>query len=584
MSQSDKPSSIRQLLHRLVTIRPAPGRNKQAVIIITPIAVSLVTMALITNPTHATMGMLGAMGALAGNTNAPLSRARILIGVGIATVLSQYLGLLSMRVEWFMPLILAAWSLVIIWTWHALQLGPPGPLNILFAGAFGAYMASHGWSITTIFTSTGPSFLIAAVVSMMISFISPHRPVRIAVEKAETAVNNYCEPDEDADSHDIARLRSAAHAAIHQAWWAYNDGHSSGADNPSEKSELSELRARLVTAHMRLEHKLRLEAFPSADMSLPDHLDRTPLGRPKTSYLLRTALERGSRPTMLALRAATGVFFAALLIILLPSSHPYWAILSVLILMHMDATRSDMTIKALHRVLGTSIGLALYLAVAALGPSGWVQIGLIIIFLWVMQALVTRNYGIACIFITCFALLMTPLTQPDEMYQLARDRILETVVGLAVGIITIHVVGRRAPVLLVRSQYRRTLRSMMPVLRSLADGRTSTPEAQVERNQMVHELVRGSALLSATRPDAPQALQDWSKVDRTVTETGYDLLAVCWHTIDKPVPWVHRVLADIAIFITGLPPISSHNLDAHNVAKEMERIRLDMISSIPGVS
>ena len=583
MSPTDKPSSLRHLLHRLITIRPAPGRNKQAVILIIPMAVSLVTMGLITDPSHAAMGMMGAMGALAGNSNAPLSRARILIGVGVATVLSQCLGLLSMRVEWIMPLILAAWSLVIIWTWHALQLGPPGPLNILFAGAFGAYMASHGWTIATVFTTTGPSFLIAAMVSMITCFISPHRPVRLAVEKAETAVNNYCEPDEDADSHEVARLRSAAHAAIHQAWWAYNDGHASGADNPSEMSELSELRARLVTAHMRLEHELRLEAFPSADVSLPDHLDWTPLGRPKASYLLRTALERGSRPTMLALRAATGVFFAALLMILLPFGHPYWAILSVLILMHMDATRSDMTIRAIHRVLGTVIGLGLYLAVAAFGPSGWVQIGLIIVFLWIMQAMVTRNYGIACIFITCFALLMTPLTQPGEMYQLAQDRILETVVGLAVGIITIHVVGRRAPVLLVRSQYRRTLRSMMPVLRSLADGHTSTSQAQVERNQMVHELIRGSALLSATRPDAPQALQDWSKVDRTVTETGYDLLSVCWHTIDKPVPWARRLLADIAVFITGLPPISSQNLDAHIVVDEMEKIRLDMVTSLPGV-
>jgi hypothetical protein len=34
---------------------------------------------------------------------------------------------------------------------------------------------------------------------------------------AENAVNAYCEPDDDADSHEVARLRSAAHAAIHLA-------------------------------------------------------------------------------------------------------------------------------------------------------------------------------------------------------------------------------------------------------------------------------------------------------------------------------------------------------------------------------
>jgi hypothetical protein len=34
-----------------------------------------------------------------------------------------------------------SWSLIVIWVWHALQLGPPGPLNILFAAAFGTYKA-----------------------------------------------------------------------------------------------------------------------------------------------------------------------------------------------------------------------------------------------------------------------------------------------------------------------------------------------------------------------------------------------------------------------------------------------------------
>ena len=286
MSKATQPSKPRQLLRKLITIRPAPGRSRQAVIFVIPMAVSLVTMGLIVSPAHAAMGMMGAMGALAGISNAPMSRARILLGVGLATVFSQCLGLVSVRIEWLLPVILASWTLIVIWVWHALQLGPPGPLNILIAAAFGAYMASHGWTVSTVFIFTVPSFLIAAAVSMIIILISPHRPVRAAVEKAESAVNAYCEPDDDADSHEVARLRSAAHAAIHRAWWTYNDGHSSGTDNPSEMSELSDLRARLITVHMRLEHELRLEAFPSADVSLPDHVDWTPLGRPKASYLL----------------------------------------------------------------------------------------------------------------------------------------------------------------------------------------------------------------------------------------------------------------------------------------------------------
>mgnify|MGYP001761154535 FL=1 len=204
MSKPNQPSKPRQLIRKLITIHSAPGRSRQAVIFVIPIAVSLVTMGLIVSPTHAAMGMIGAMGALAGNNNAPLSRARILFGVGTATIFSQCLGLMSVQIEWLLPIILASWSLIVIWVWHALQLGPPGPLNILFAAAFGTYMASRGWTVSTVFTSTVPSFLIAAIVSMIIILASPHRPVRAAVKKAENAVNAYCEPDDDADSHEVA--------------------------------------------------------------------------------------------------------------------------------------------------------------------------------------------------------------------------------------------------------------------------------------------------------------------------------------------------------------------------------------------
>jgi hypothetical protein len=82
MSKPNQPSKPRQLIRKLITIHSAPGRSRQAVISVIPIAVSLVTMGLIVSPTHAAMGMIGAMGALAGNNNAPLSRARILFGVG----------------------------------------------------------------------------------------------------------------------------------------------------------------------------------------------------------------------------------------------------------------------------------------------------------------------------------------------------------------------------------------------------------------------------------------------------------------------------------------------------------------------
>ena len=63
MSKATQPSKPRQLLRKLITIRPAPGRSRQAVIFVIPMAVSLVTMGLIVSPGHAAVGMMGGRGA-----------------------------------------------------------------------------------------------------------------------------------------------------------------------------------------------------------------------------------------------------------------------------------------------------------------------------------------------------------------------------------------------------------------------------------------------------------------------------------------------------------------------------------------
>jgi len=49
------------------------------------------------------------------------------------------------------------------------------------------------------------------------------------------------------------------------------------------------------------------------------------------------------------------------------------------------------------------------------------------------ELFVGRNYGIAMVFITPLALLMISLASPATPGMLLRDRVLETVIGVAVG-------------------------------------------------------------------------------------------------------------------------------------------------------
>jgi uncharacterized membrane protein YccC len=51
------------------------------------------------------------------------------------------------------------------------------------------------------------------------------------------------------------------------------------------------------------------------------------------------------------------------------------------------------------------------------------------------ELFVGRNYGIAMLFITPLALLMVSLASPVAPEMLLRDRVIETVIGVAVGTI-----------------------------------------------------------------------------------------------------------------------------------------------------
>ena len=581
---TDARTRLSRFGSKLITFHPAPGANVNALIDVIPVIAALVLVSAIHGPRHGLIGMLGAMGGLSGKQSPPRTRLRILLGVGVVLMISQTIGISLSSFPVLLPAALGIWSFVMIFVWNALHLGPPGPLNVLFAAALASYYAAEGMTYADIMPATAASFLLAAATSMIVILVNPVRPARRAVSKAMEAVDLYANPEQDATPADLARLRSEAHNSVHAAWWILNDGVW-----PQDPRALGRpwmyrlwkrmsmawegLRADLLSAHITLTTTLHAQSFPSAEASdMRANVRYTPMGRPPWRYLLRTSLERGSRPLMVALRAATGVLVAAVAMEIVPFGRPYWAVLSVLIIVQMDFTRADMTVRAVLRVIGTSIGLLGYLAIMLVQPTPWMRIGIVAVALWTMNALIPRQYGIASIFITIFALMMLPISGEQQALTVAVARIEETVVGLVTAIGVIHVVGKRAPVLLVRSQYRRTLRSLMPVLRDLESGMSTTVTGMEHRNEMVHELIQASAVLSATRPDSPEILKNWSLVDRAVTEFGYDVLAHCWHLGDRPVRWARRISSEITLLLASLPPVNDQRVDPARVKSMVEEI------------
>lgn len=586
----------------LITLQPAPGRARRAVGWVAAVAIGLVLTSIILGPSEGALGLLGAMAANVGRESPAPRRIRRCLVVGATTLLCQAIGMAIAPWPWLIPPVMTAMTLVVVWVWHALMTGPPGPINTVFAGAFGTYMAAHDYTMGTLLPITAMAWALATCASFLILSLDAHGPERQAVEDAEAAVDAFCELDapDPGDAEAVERLgvrRSRAWNAVDGAWHVLRTGRTPGTVPRSRA--LQGLERRLRRAHMRLVARLQEQAFPSEPADVADHSDLIPMGQPSAGYLLRTALTRGSRPTLVATRAALAVLLASSLAYLSPIGHPYWSILASLIVLHMGASRADLTIRAAHRVVGTAVGVALYLGIVSLEPGPWVRLGIVVLAIYGLEAFVTRNYAIAVVFVSVFALMLTPTTSIAQIEVLARDRVLETVIGAGSAVLVVWLVGRRAPVLLVRQQYRLTLRALLEVLRDLASGRVEErtraraitgaeraprrDDVRDHRRHLLFELGRAGAILAAQLPDAPAALEPWNRLQRAVSSLGYDVVAAAWRQPGSGRGAAAEAYEQLAILVDALPPISSQNIDPMDLAARVRLINLTFVADAGAV-
>ena len=134
------------------------------------------------------------------------------------------------------------------------------------------------------------------------------------------------------------------------------------------------------------------------------------------------------------LRNAGGVLVAGILATTLGIGHPYWAMVSAAVPL---AARDlvPQVVRGVHRVVGTLVGLAVAALLFAVDPTGLVLIVVIVALQATAELLVGRNYALALVAITPLALLMVHLVAPVPSSVLLRDRGVETVLGVGVGLV-----------------------------------------------------------------------------------------------------------------------------------------------------
>lgn len=120
--------------------------------------------------------------------------------------------------------------------------------------------------------------------------------------------------------------------------------------------------------------------------------------------------------------------------VLLVGTHWYWAMVGAVAAVG-GAHVSARLIRGVQRLVGTLLGVLIAAGLLVLHLPPWLVIVVAVALQAGAELYVGRNYGIAMIFVTPLALLMVSLASPVGTELLLRDRVVETVIGVAVGTI-----------------------------------------------------------------------------------------------------------------------------------------------------
>ncbi|PZT77740.1 MULTISPECIES: FUSC family protein [unclassified Streptomyces] len=164
-------------------------------------------------------------------------------------------------------------------------------------------------------------------------------------------------------------------------------------------------------------------------------------GLPRT---LTRALAPGSPLLPVAARTLVGCALAGYVCSAAGVGRPYWAIVTAASLYQANVTLSWN--RTLQRTLGNLIGVLVFAAVLpAARTAPLALIGFCLLFGFAAEALITRNYWLGSVAVTPMALLVLEYAGTHPAGELIGDRVLDTVIGAAVGFLAaVLVTNRRA--------------------------------------------------------------------------------------------------------------------------------------------
>ena len=132
-------------------------------------------------------------------------------------------------------------------------------------------------------------------------------------------------------------------------------------------------------------------------------------------------------------RIMTGVLLAVLAGHWLLAYRPHWVVITTMAILQGALDRQFTLVRAIQRVLGTVLGIALFEVVLLAEPSGLGMVALIMGLQFGIEVVIRRNYVLGLLFITPLALTIATFGQQTNALLTITGRLQDTLLGAGVA-------------------------------------------------------------------------------------------------------------------------------------------------------
>ncbi|MFF0818210.1 FUSC family protein [Rhodococcus sp. NPDC003318] len=386
----------------------------------------------------------------------------------------------------------------------ALRLGAPGSFLLLLSVVISSTLPTAGIPVPSVVAWTAIGAVWALVVAMSGVVLRPRTAERAQVAAALAAVDAVLEQNSPAHRREAVR-------SLHSAWQCLHDARLVESDHPLTRT--------LRAAHVRCAAVLHGVPHESA-ASEDDLRAQIPLRRPSIRHRLALAAHPRGRTATVVARLVVACLVAGSTAVLFGVGRPDWAVITTAMILHQGPDRVLGTYRAVHRFVGTLLGLVLLVALSLLDLHGVLLIVVLAMLMAGIEAFLVRHYGLAIAALTPLAMILGGAGDPGDIAVVSRDRFLETVIGVSVALVVMWGVLPRA--------HRRIL---VDADRQVADtiARITAPDAGDEgraelRRDLEFDLhASTTAAVTAAHTDREWTTRRWEE-HRSLHECGYRVL------------------------------------------------------------